>query len=1269
MHVIHSMKQGEAESMDNFYVRVKDEVDKMKLTDLNVNQLVELVILSQLVNCTNNTALTRKAIKDNQNLTQFREFARTSELTEQQVSGMTIQETHYVHKKSQKDGRRFKKKTKPGSKSKSEEAKERKPQNCEYCGDSCVKGKCPAFGKICKKCGKRNHAAKVCKTVGQGTQRQKSNRIHLVAEEEEFDDLDSDDSIYQLQDGSKKQYFAKLTLETENGPAQLKLQLDTGASCSTMTIADYRKITKLPLKTSMTRLTLYDGTVIKPLGCATFRCQANDIVKKIHFEVIKEAPTSLLSANACAALKLVSFNKELVCQVTCQTKEMSKEDIFEEFSDVFKGLGKLPGAYAIEMDKEVKPVQNNPRRVPVCVRDQLKLKLTELEEQGVILKVTVPTPWISNMVVVQKPNKLRVCLDPNRLNTAIQRNHYPTPTLEDIAPKLANAKVFSVMDAKDGFLQVALDEASSYLTTFWTPFGRYRWLRMPFGLKSAPEEFQRRLDACLEGLENVAVIADDILVFGTGKTTEEATLSHDKAIRALLDRCREQNLKLNKKKIRYKMDEISYMGHKLTQNGLSPCPDKVRAIAEMERPKDTAGVQRLIGVVTYLAKFLPRLSTVCEPLRRLTDKNAVFDWLPQHEKAFEKVKELITNAPVLKYYDATCDVTIECDSSDVGLGAVLLQNGQPVAFASRALTKTERNYAQIEKECLSIVFATTRFEHYILGKERIKIENDHKPLATIFKKSILTSPKRLQRMLLKLLKYNLEVTYKPGPQMHISDTLSRASLPIPKMEATMPDYLIYQIKEDRASIQEFEQVEPDLHVTDHRLQQIKECTTRDQVLQTLVKVTSEGWPNSKQEVPLCIREYWPYRDELSVHDGLAYRGTRIVIPATLQKEMVERAHKSHLGEQYTINTAREIMYWPQMHQHLVEAVKSCTACLENQPAQSQEPLMTYPLPQHPWQVVASDMFVLQNKTFAVLVDTYSDFIEVCPLKDQTSTTLITGMKQSFATHGVPALLISDNGPNYASQEFKQFAHDWCFNHVTSSPHHHKSNGKAESAVKIVKKIIKRAWRNNEDHWAALLEWRNSITPNMKSSPAQRLMSRRTRSLLPCAPSKLHPEVQADVSSEVKKKRQVSKKYHDAAMKNRELPKLVIGQPVRVKTQPQKPLSKWTSGQVVSVAAPRSYIVEVDGQRYRRNRIHLRDTIASKPVQNNIAPPNQAQPGTPVRVPDMTTSTPVSTPRRDSPVTPSTPNTPVPISTPRRSPNGVKTTRSGRTVRTPDRFKE
>ena len=187
-------------------------------------------------------------------------------------------------------------------------------------------------------------------------------------------------------------------------------------------------------------------------------------------------------------------------------------------------------------------------------------------------------------------------------------------------------------------------------------------------------------------------------------------------------------------------------------------------------------VQRFIGFVNYLSRFLPRLSDLCEPLRRLTDNNAEWKWTKVHDEAVKMIKHLISCAPLLRYYRLEDEVTIQCDASQTGLGTVLLQNGQPVAYASRSFTKTEQRYAQIEKECLAIVFLCERFSQYLLGRNKITVQSDHKPLETIFKKPLFSAPKRLQRMLLRLQGYSLDVKYKQGCKMYIADFLSRSAL-------------------------------------------------------------------------------------------------------------------------------------------------------------------------------------------------------------------------------------------------------------------------------------------------------------------------------------------------------------------------------------------------------------------------------------------------------------------------------------------------------------
>ena len=269
---------------------------------------------------------------------------------------------------------------------------------------------------------------------------------------------------------------------------------------------------------------------------------------------------------------------------------------------------------------------------------------------------------------------------PRDLNEAIKREHYQLPTIEEVATRLNRAKPFTVVDAKDGFWQKRLDLESSYKTTFNTHFGRNRWLRMPFGISSAPEVWQRTMHEFIEGLQGVEVIADDFIIAGFGDTKEEAHKSLEQNERSFFTRCREWNLKLNRdKKKKRAQTNVRFMGHQLTPEGLKPDPAKVEAITAMPKPDNVTALKRFLAMVNYLSKFMPYLSKMTEPLGRLEDKDAEWQWLKQEE------------------------VTIQCDASETGLGAVLMQNGQSICYASRTLTDTETRYAQIEKELLAIV--------------------------------------------------------------------------------------------------------------------------------------------------------------------------------------------------------------------------------------------------------------------------------------------------------------------------------------------------------------------------------------------------------------------------------------------------------------------------------------------------------------------------------------------------------------------------------------
>ena len=639
------------------------------------------------------------------------------------------------------------------------------------------------------------------------------------------------------------------------------------------------------------------------------------------------------------------------------------------------------------------------------------------------------------------------------------------------------------------------------------------------------------------------------------------------------------------------------MGHVISRDGLEPDPSKVQAVQDMPKPTCKQETLSLLGFINYLAKFLPRLSETAQPLRDLTAKNARFIWASQHDKAFAQIKQLVVSHPILKYYDVSQEVTLQCDASERGLGAVLLQNGQPVAFASRTLTETEQRYAQIEKECLAITFGAHKFSQYILRREKIGVETDNKLLESIFTKSLLKAPSRLQRMLLRLQRFNLDVRYKPGPQMFIADHLSRAAI-----HETGP-----QDKEFEVFALEVEGMDPlnSVKISSERLAQLQKATEQDPVMQTLKTTIVVGWPEHRDQVPIQIREYWNYRDELTLHNGVLFKNQRVIIPKAMRPELISRIHSSHLGIESCLRKARDLLFWPSMNSEIKEAVVKCSVCAEYQAKNPKQPMQSHSIPDRPWSKVGTDLFSLHSNDYIVLVDYYSDFVEVRQLDDTTSASVIEFLKEQFSRHGIPDTLVSDNGSQFTSREFTEFSRRWEFKHLTSSPYHPKANGKAESSVKIVKTIIKKALRDDKDPWLALLDYRNTPTEAINTSPAQRLFSRRTRTLLPVTSNLLYPRTVEGVQEKLKLRRQRAKAQYDKHSKV--LPEIEVGEEVRV--QGQRNNTTWTTGTCVKKLSNRSYLVNTGDETVRRNREALRprqdvDNTENGNIMENQSPPAQ-----------------------------------------------------------------
>lgn len=468
------------------------------------------------------------------------------------------------------------------------------------------------------------------------------------------------------------------------------------------------------------------------------------------------------------------------------------------------------------------------------------------------------------------------------------------PTLKDTLAKIPGAKYFSKLDAKSGYWQMKLSTRASFLTTFNTPFGRYRFLRMPFGLVSAQDEFQRKMDEILESLPGLVTLVDGVLV--TGTTKEE----HDRNLKAALDRATEKGPRLNPEKLEIGVQEVDYFGHIISSEGIKPDPQKVKANESMKTPADRKELETIMGMVTYLSKFAPHLAETTKPLRDMLKSENEFTWEVQQQAAWDKIKSALASQPVLAIYDPDKRVTLQVDASKYGLGAALFQDNRPIAYASKSLNKTEENYAQIEKELYAIVFGFERFHQYISGQQQVLVQSDHKPLEIIMKTPLASAPPRLQRMLLRLQKYSIKVEHIPSKQIPVADTLSKKSLP-PEPHDTIQD-LDAQIHS----------IVKNLPVSDEKMDQIRKATSKDKTFSTVMKYVQNGWPDSRKDSHKNVDDYWNLRDELSIIDGIMFKGERIVVPEALRPEMLIKIHTSHLGIEKGLQRARQVLFWPRM---------------------------------------------------------------------------------------------------------------------------------------------------------------------------------------------------------------------------------------------------------------------------------------------------------------------------------------------------------------------
>lgn len=1136
---------------------------------------------------------------------------------------------------------------------------------CDRCGYDRHKPyqTCPAIGKTCVVCKGRDHFAKCCG-------KQRKSKVHEINSEpaEEFyigsievsdsdqEILDIDEEVvHELQHSKLDEIWVK----TEINRRAINIKSDTGAKINVMPEKLYKQLSSdlSRLKPTSVKAKAYGGVSLSVVGKDTLNVKYKDVVYPVEFFILKEYGCPLLSCRQSLLMGVVTQEKQTISHV--DTDESAKS-IVQEFSDVFTGIGNISKEYHIELEPDAVPVIHPARRLPVAMHDKVKQELERMEAAGIITPVDEPTSWVNSMVVVPKANdKVRICLDPRDLNKAVKREHYQMPTLEEVTSQLSGCQYFTVLDATSAYWQVPLDHESSMLTCFNAgPFGRWRYLKMPYGLNSAQEVFQKRMHETF-GTVTCHPLVDDLLIGGI------SIPDHNEKLRKTLETAREKGVRFNPEKTQLCQTSVKFYGEMLTRNGMIPDPEKVQAVKAMESPQNKKELETYMGMFTYLSQYCPQLAEKSANIRELLKKDSEWCWTPGHERDFQELKSMITAepGPVLQYYDVRKPVIIQVDASQSGLGAVLLQEGRPVAYASKALTPTQQAYAQIEKEALAILFGCEKFHQFIYGRHCV-IESDHKPLETIMGKPLHAVPMRLQRIRIRLQAYDIKVMYRPGRDIPVADTLSRHYMS--RQQSDQCDDLHSDLEAH------VDMMLSNLPVSDERLEEIQCESAKDEQLSMLAIYIANGWPARKMQAHELVQEFWNYRDELSTERGLYFKGEKLIIPRSLRRSILKKLHVGHMGIEKTIERARDILFWPLMGRDIQDMVQGCTICQERLPSNCKEPLMSHDIPEAPWQKVGTDLFEYDSRKYLVVVDYYSRYFEVALMFNGTSSSaVITQLKSIFARHGVPMTVISDNGPQYSSEEFAEFSRKWNFTHITSSPMYAQSNGLAERTVQTVKDVLDKAKAEGEDPYLALLERRNTPVDN-HASPAQMLMSRRLRSVVPMTMKQMLPRVvpTEDVIRHRQKEQSRQQAHYNKGSKP--LDPMKQGDKVRVWKN-----DFWKPAIVTERVADRSYVVKTqDGGEYRRNRRDLRFDTA----RPQSPPPTQHMSTQETSTPETTTvgftpKTPakrqtVDTPKR-APSTPSTPPmtvqtrvTPTPVVDTNRTtsvPNTV-VTRSGRTVK-------
>ena len=679
--------------------------------------------------------------------------------------------------------------------------------------------------------------------------------------------------------------------------------------------------------------------------------------------------------------------------------------------------------------------------------------------------------------------KLRICLDPRDLNEALEREPYYTWSIEEIMAKFHGMTRFTIADFNKGYWMVELDPESRKYTMMALDIGRFQWTRLPMGSIVAQDVFQRKLDGIFLDIPGVTGIADDMVIYG------RSDLEHDKHLINFLEVCRKNTLTLNPDKMQFRLPQVSFFGHQWSAKGLSPDPKKIAAVKRMNLPQDVEMMRSFLGLVNYLNRFSPCLAELSEPLREICRQDAEFELNESVHVAFSRTKEEISKNVTLPYFNPKSATTLQTDASKKGLGAVILQDSRPVMFASWALTGVEKNYQNLERECLAMIWGMEKFHYFLYGKQ-FTLETDQKPLVSIYKKHMVEISPRIQRLIVRSFPYQpFDVHYRRGKEIPLADALSRVSpTPVEEDGIQLPIVAVNLITSN-------------IPVSSTEIELIHEESSKDPTLTLLRHYIHMGWPIDCRMLPQELHTFWNYREDLSMENGLITKGARLIIPSTLRRKVLEQIHEGHLGIEKCMLKARDSVFWPGISNDIRETVEKCGICQAS--SRAAKPVGNVSdVPPHAWHTLGTDLFYWNKIDYLVIGDYFSKYLIVRRLPNSSTHVVIKELGLVFTELGRPFVLRSDNRPCYSSREFHNFLSFYQVDHITSSPHYPQSNGFAEALVGITKKLMEKSVKEGKPWNYGLLQYRTTPISSTLPSPLEMLTGRRPHSSLPQLPSSI-----------------------------------------------------------------------------------------------------------------------------------------------------------------------